>query len=443
MKPNLKNIVIIPFLLLSFFVVSQAGNTDFSFSSNIVDRFGNSDGISNNQGALMLLLPDGKIILAGSFSKYNGKNCSKIIRLNSDGSIDNSFNAGVTVSNSQRIQSLRLQSDGKILVGGDFTTYGGQSLSAIVRLHSDGSIDNSFQFSVPESNCHVKSIRLDASNNIYIGTFSGPLGFGTGKVYKLTSSGALDPNFEITYLPFTVSSSNWVNVIELQSDGKILVGGTYGLLKRLNTNGSLDLTFNTASLSYEVLSIVPLSNGKVVVGGLTLLRRLNADGTFDNTYAQSGTQFYGGDVRNMTLLSNGQILASGTSSLGNGLWKINSDGTIDTSIQLEESGIAYTTILSQFIQPDGKILLSGGFSTNKFRVSFGIERFNSNGKIDTTFNINNGLNQSGVVNDLDIFQNGDILIAGEFSSYNQIPQKSVSKLKANGQLDNSFNISVA
>lgn len=442
MTPIFKNLAIIPFLLFTFLTFGQAGNTDNSFNSDLLNRFGSGEGTTYGNGDnRMLLLPNGKIILAGSFSTYNGKTCNKIIRLNSDGSIDYSFNAGVTIPDLQSILSIALQSDGKILVGGNFTSFGGHPIKGLVRLNSDGSLDNSFNLVTQGAYFHVRCIRLDAADNIFIATYGDYQGPGIGPVCKLTSTGAFDMSFSNIYLPFTGSSPNWVNAIEFLPGGKLLVGGTYGLIARLNADGSLDNSFTSTPLMYDVLSILPMPNGKIVVGGLTLLRRLNSNGTVDDTFAQTGIQFGAADVRCMTLLGNGQILASGSSGLGNGLWKINPDGTMDTSISLDVDQIV-APIYSQFIQPDGKILLSGGFSTNKFRTSAGIERFNPDGSIDPSFNMNNGLEEDGMIKDLKIFPNGKILLVGKFSSYNQIPRNSVALLNNDGTLDVGFSVSI-
>lgn len=441
MAPNFKRIVIIPLFLFSFLVFGQAGNTDHSFNSNLTNRFGGGQGTYGGGDNKMLLLPNGKIILAGDFSKYNGKACDKIIRLNSDGSIDDSFNAGTTVTNTQSILSLALQPDGKILVGGNFTSFGGQPHIGLVRLNSDGSLDNSFNLPV-QGYFHVRCIRLDAANNIFIATYGDYQGPGIGPVCKLTSTGAFDMSFSNTYLPYHNSLTNWVNVIELLPGGKMLVGGTYGMVARLNANGSLDNSFTAPDLWYEVLSLVPMANGKVVVGGVTLLRRLNADGTVDNSFAQPNIQFWDADIRCMTLLGNGQILASGSTLLGNGIFKINPDGTRDLSVQFE-GGETIGPVYSQFIQPDGKILVSGGFSTNKFRTTDGIERFNPDGTIDVSFNRNNGIEEDGIVKDLAIFPDGKILLVGKFSSYNQVPRNSVVRLNNDGTLDMNFTVSLS
>ena len=85
---------------------------------------------------------DGKILVGGKFTNYNGVQQNYISRLNTDGSLDTSFNIGTGFS--YIISTIVLQSDGKILVGGTFTSYNGINRNAVVRLNTDGSLDTSF-----------------------------------------------------------------------------------------------------------------------------------------------------------------------------------------------------------------------------------------------------------------------------------------------------------
>ncbi len=85
---------------------------------------------------------DGKVLIGGTFTTYNGTSRGYVARLNSDGSLDTAFATGAG-ANSQ-VNSVAVQSDGKILIGGDFTTYNGTSRVRVARLNSDGSLDTGF-----------------------------------------------------------------------------------------------------------------------------------------------------------------------------------------------------------------------------------------------------------------------------------------------------------
>jgi uncharacterized delta-60 repeat protein len=137
---------------------------------------------------------DGKIIVGGEFTSYSGSAQNRIIRINTDGSRDTSFNIGTGFDSS--VYTTELQSDGKILVGGVFTSYSGSAQNRLTRINTDGTRDTEFNI-------------------------------GTGF------------NAAVTF-------------IYLQNDGKILVGGTFTTyqsqthnhLVRLNSDGSIDSTFN-------------------------------------------------------------------------------------------------------------------------------------------------------------------------------------------------------
>ena len=92
----------------------------------------------NNTVRVINIQPDGKILVGGGFSTYNGTTRNRIIRLNSNGSIDTSFNIGTGFNGN--VFTIDIQPDGKILVGGDFTTYNGTTSNRIIRLNPNGSI---------------------------------------------------------------------------------------------------------------------------------------------------------------------------------------------------------------------------------------------------------------------------------------------------------------
>ncbi|MEY3470703.1 MAG: hypothetical protein RLZZ223_53, partial [Candidatus Parcubacteria bacterium] len=122
----------------------------------------------NNWVYSLALQSDGKILVGGDFTSYQGVGANYIIRLNSDGSRDTSFNLGTGFNDS--IASLALQSDGKILVGGWFSNYNGDTVNRIVRLNSNGSIDSSFNIGTG-FNGSVYSLALQSDGKILVGGY--------------------------------------------------------------------------------------------------------------------------------------------------------------------------------------------------------------------------------------------------------------------------------
>jgi uncharacterized delta-60 repeat protein len=100
-----------------------------------------------------ILQTDGKIIVAGSFTSYNGNGARRIMRLNTDGTIDTSFNTVTGFEGaSGNVTSIAIQSDGKILVIGSFTSYKSVPAYCIIRLNTDGTVDYTYDFFTNGSN---------------------------------------------------------------------------------------------------------------------------------------------------------------------------------------------------------------------------------------------------------------------------------------------------
>jgi phage tail-like protein/uncharacterized delta-60 repeat protein len=333
--------------------------------------------------------PDGKLLISGSFNSFKTTSAYSLIRLNADLTVDNTFSAALDTGYNNQIQTISLQSDGKILVGGFFrkpaetTTY-----SSLVRLNSNGSLDTAFNTNI-----------------------------GTG---------------------FTMPTYNGVvSTVNVQSDGKILVGGNFELFNgvsakyftRLNSDGTLDTAFNTAlgtTFIGHVQSSALQSDGKILVGsGVTKgLIRLNSNGSLDTAFNTAlGTGFVAGTIKAITIQSDEKILVGGLFSFfqGNyatGLYRLNADGTSDIAFKnslgtgLDASGLSVNSIA---LQPDGKILVGGVIETfNGIAVAKNFTRLNSDGTLDTNFNTNLGAGFSGTVNTIYVNDNENFYIGGSF-----------------------------
>ncbi len=225
------------------------------------------------------LLGNGQIIIGGWFDNYNGISRKGIARLNSDGSYDSSFPAYSNLT--QDISSLALQGDGKIVIGGWFTTDNWVTYSALLRLNSDGGIDTSFIRPDQGPNNYVYAIALQSDGKIIIaGSFTTYNGFSCNRLARINSDGSLDATFNATL------SGDFVTTIAIQSDGKILVGGRFtsfnGIsrnnIARLNSDGSLDESFLLAGGGTDdsVRSIAVQTDGNIIIGGdFTLVNGLN------------------------------------------------------------------------------------------------------------------------------------------------------------------------
>jgi uncharacterized delta-60 repeat protein len=161
---------------------------------------------------------DGKILVGGSFTTLGGKTRSRIGRLHADGTLDASFNPEASSS----VYSLAVQADGKILVGGQFTTLGGQTRNRISRLHADGTLDIGFN---PEASSSVYSLAVQADGKILVGGQFTTLGGQTrNRIGRLNNT---DPATDsLTYDGFTVtwlregsSPEVWRTTFDYTTDG--------------------------------------------------------------------------------------------------------------------------------------------------------------------------------------------------------------------------------
>ncbi|MBK6410308.1 MAG: delta-60 repeat domain-containing protein [Flavobacteriales bacterium] len=236
---------------------------------------------------------DGKILIGGLFNSYNGTARKCIARLNMDGSLDTGFDPGAGAN--FWINSVTVQPDGKILIGGEFTSYNGIARIGITRLNADGSMDTSFDQGTGTSSW-VESISLQTDGKIVIGgAFSSYNGTSRKNIARLNADGSLDTDFD----PGTGTNHNPIHATSIQYDGKILIGGNFTMydgiarncIARLHTDGSLDLGFDPGTGANNVVySTTIQADGKILIGGafwdyngtlINRLARLNTDGSLD------------------------------------------------------------------------------------------------------------------------------------------------------------------
>jgi len=281
------------------------------------------------------LQPDGKILVGGSFGGLNGSNRPAIVRLNSDGSVDDSFNATFFDSSQSPFTSdIYVQTDGKILVGGAFRDPISGQFKFLVRLNPDGSLDSAFNFvGGLGANSTVRKIVRQTDGRFLIGgNFTTYNGISRNRVARLNADGTLDSSFN----PGTGANGTVLD-IALQSDGKILIGGAFGTyngavlnrLARLNIDGSLDSTFYVgAGADSTVYTIAPQRDGKILIGGFfanyngtnsNRLARINADGSLDNTFVSGFINNPIYNVREILIQASGRVIIGGVFDSYNGI----------------------------------------------------------------------------------------------------------------------------
>jgi uncharacterized delta-60 repeat protein len=396
----------------------------------------------NDRVSTISIQNDGKIIVGGYFTSFNGVVRNKIARLNPDGSLDTTFNPGTGFD--ALVFATCVQTDGKIIVGGNFSTYNSIAMNEIVRLNTDGTIDSTFNIGFGFGGGSVDCISIQTNGKIIVGGgFSRYNNINRNKIVRLNTGGSIDTSFNIGS-----GFSDRIKTSSIQADGKIILGGdpgryngiVYGMIIRLNQNGSRDTTFNNTTLYSTFIQTTSIqSDGKIIIGGsfnypnASRLARLNTDGSLDSTFNQ-GTGL-NQVVFTTCLQADGKIIAGGAFTSYNGLTRnrivrLNIDGSPDLfGFNSEVSSIA--------IQTDGKIIVGGSFTTFYGTSLNRIARLNTDGSLDTSFNIGSGFDNS--VNSISIQNNGKIIIGGTFGSFNGTARGGITRLNTDGSLDLSFN----
>jgi len=203
---------------------------------------------ANNVVHAIAVQADGKIVIGGSFTTVGGFQRNRIARLHADGKVDQSFNPDNGPNFS--VFALAVQTDGKIVMVGDFTEVNDVSRNRIARLNNDGSLDQSFNPGSGANN-RIYALALQADGKIVIGgSFTSVRGAERNRIARFNTDGIVDPNFD------TGTGANGdVYAIAVQADGKIVIGGRFTILRgaernriaRFNTDGVVDPNFDTGS----------------------------------------------------------------------------------------------------------------------------------------------------------------------------------------------------
>jgi uncharacterized delta-60 repeat protein len=236
--------------------------------------------------------PDGKIIVVGGFSQMAGVARQYIARLNADWTLDTTFDPG-TGPNST-VKAVELQPDGNILIAGDFSTVNGITRKYLARLTSSGALDATFDPGIgPDSS--IETIRLQTDGKLLVGGgFSTFDGYSQDHIARLNADGSLD-------MAYRTTTNSSVYAIRLQPDGRAVIAGGFSTINgvsksgiaRINTDGSLDTSFNIGSGASSVQDIRIQTDGNVVLcGGFSTynntarkyVARVDSSGALDGTF---------------------------------------------------------------------------------------------------------------------------------------------------------------
>jgi uncharacterized delta-60 repeat protein len=420
--------------------------------------------------ACVTIQADGRILLGGGFQQVNGLPRLGIARFHPDGSMDPTFDASAVMSyDFATVRAIRFQLDGKILVAGFFSA----TDRPVLRLNPDGSEDTSFQS--PEIETHpgsnlgfVFSLSLDSTERIVIvGQFERVNGVERSNIARLNPQGALD----LSFAPAAVIGHHpVVTRVTHLPDGRILVGGQFTHLggferrglARLLPSSAVDSTFDpghafgTPELMAWINDMALAVDGRLSVAAgaephsccpvSRPLSRLNSDGSLDLSFG-TPTVVHPAALSVIAAQTNGKLLVSqGLSCTYNGqsrvpVARLNANGTLDPTFT---AGFTSDVVSAIVVQPDGKLLVGGTvFTFPDGRLMRGLLRLRADGSLDPTFEVEESplMHDEAddfYVPDLLLQPDGRIIVLGSFRQLRGAPRSCIARLHPDGSLDASF-----
>ncbi|KUJ61456.1 calcium-binding protein [Flavobacteriaceae bacterium CRH] len=423
------------------------GTLDSSFNTGI----GSPSNITNIE-----ILNDGKILLSGNFTSFNGVASNKIVRLYSDGRVDTSFNIGTGFD--EDVSAMTVQPDGKIIVGGKFTTYNDSTANRIIRINQDGSIDNSFLPGSGINSGAVQTIKISSSGNIMVGgSFTGNYnGADINRVFLLNQDGTLMTDIDFGSGPGSAS----VLALENDLEGSWYIGGSFsvfdglnqGRLAKINAEGEYDTAYLSAGIGFDnsVYKVLSLENKKTMVFGnfkkfngesVSRIARLSENGLLDTSFnsGQTGANNY---IKTAVVQADGKIIFGGNftnynETVANRIIRILPDGGVDNTFNIGQG--FNIQVYAMAIQPDQKIIVAGNFTRyNNDSSVIRIIRLLPDGTRDTSFNP--GRSADGIIETVLVQPDGKILAGGQFNNFDGHPFAKLIRLNSDGSIDSGFNI---
>jgi uncharacterized delta-60 repeat protein len=399
------------------------GSFDTTFNNN---GFGPSSGVES-----VVLLPNGKFLIGGFFGAYNTVVRANVARINPDGSLDTTFFPGFNFNSSFAVFDVDLQTDGQIIVssGPSVSNPSDNSRQRLMRLAPEGAIDSTFRGAVGTTGASFKVLALSDGKFLLGGRFSDANGVSRVSIARFNNDSSLDSNFNL--------STNLNRVVSLfqQSDGGILAATDVGAW-RASPNGTISFGFFSSSIATDIKE---LSDGRILISSPQFsLSRYNSTGTRDTTFNSPTVSPLPG-IQKFLIQPDGKILICGTftsiNTFGRGrIARLNADGTLDTTFN--PPGGANDTVYDLALQTDGKVIIGGNFSGVNFNIRRYLARLNADGSLDPTFvpDVNN------TVHSLKLQPNGKLLVGGTMTTINGLSRIGLARLNVDGSVDTSFNV---
>jgi uncharacterized delta-60 repeat protein len=478
-------------------------NADGSIDSSFVlPALSDAVGAAGVRPRLLSVLPNDKFVSVSDL----------VTRFNADGSVDSSFPKATLSAESFWMD---VQADGSVLVAPEFgATVNGTAVAGPFRLTNSGALDGAFVAPSFQMEVYPRDFKIQSDGRVLVwGNFDTVNTTARHGLARINTDGSVD-----TLNLSGVANLYSVNGAKVLSDGRMLVAtqlGTYqnnlaGGVSRFNTDGTVDPTFTLDPLA-NVSSLQALPDGRLLTwnqdvqtlvntGGI-FFKRLTLNGAIDNTYAGLGATAFGAVYRTAGAITSvvqgrfevagvypdGRALAiattpngsypAGATSLNVTLLRLNADGTMDNTFNAPS--IPWSTS-SSFTDPitdpqnvpagsqqyplvavggspfsgvvpqaDGSVIVFGAFTSLNGNAAPGIARLAANGAFDPTFSVGTGPELRGKpgrhpqVQRINVAPDGKLWVTGLFDTFAGVTVQGVVRLNADGTLDTTFATNLA
>jgi len=364
------------------------------------------------------LQADGRILIGGTFGRVRDLDQRAIARLKADGTVDPSFRPSLTGPDGFEVSVIRVESEGGIVLGGNFRRVAGVPRQGIARLHPDGSLDEGFEpgQGVEDSFGRVLDVALGENGWLWIaGYFTKFDGYERPGLVALDNEGRVIESFA-PHLYRGVGLPG-VTVVRRQPDGRIVIAGAFDRVESQPRFG---------------------------------IARLEADGELDESFAVHGgfQALEDAPVRDLLVLPEGKILVAGRfDAVGDrvrvGLARLDPDGTLDEGFDADP-GVSWAdgsaaAVSSIAALVDGRLIVAGAFDRIGGQPRHLLARCSPDGAPDPTFSTAHALvERAGNVNVLETEPDGAVVVGGDFERANGVRRDALARFLPDGRLDEAF-----
>ena len=391
---------------------------------------------------------DNKVIAVGEFASVDGQARSRVVRLNTDGSVDSGFVAPVVGG---EVFAAASYYDGRVAIAGRFDTVGGVPRTGIARLNADGSLDSGFApllsaSTTPDGVPVGLALHVTRGEELLLGGWFGSVAGKTHKgIVRFSPDGSVDDGFNASVddaaRGFTELRSNQ---LVIHGNFEVVNGEPRTGIAKLDHDGGLVETFAPAPDSH-VAGVALQADDKLVVSGSFEhiagaarhgIARISVHGELDASYSPDRSLFGDEGVGPVVLQRDGKLWVATRScpTLGadrcDSLVRLNPDGSADATARLE----ANQWIVGLAMQGDGKLVFGGSFTSVGTASHHHLARLNRDGSLDETTRTY----ANGSVRAMATLADGGLILGGEFSSINQQSRSALAKLHPDGSLDADF-----